>query len=253
MKQIAKQILGLIDLTSLNDKDTKQVITNLCSRANNQFGNVAAICIFSEFIAEAKLVLNKLDSKVKIATVVNFPAGHSDIELTGYESKLALARGANEIDLVLPYHQLKQGNTKICAEMVRQIKSICKDKTLKVILETGELSRQEIKLASEISIYNGADFIKTSTGKVSVNATIDAAEIMLNVIKESGKKCGFKASGGIKTVAQALTYINLAENIFDESWITPCNFRFGASGLIGDVISMLNNGQEFVNKPSDNY
>lgn len=238
MKDIAKKVLGLIDLTTLNDNDTNQSIIDLCSKATTKFGNVPAICIYSRFIKEAHSLLQ--DTNIKIATVTNFPHGSTDVELALYETSLAIKRGADEVDIVFPYHALIQGNTDVGNQLIKEAKQICGDKTLKVIIESGELQDPKlIKLASEISISNGADFIKTSTGKVKVNATLEATEIMLNTIKASGKKCGFKAAGGIKTVVDAQKYLELATKIMGESWVNSNNFRFGASGLLSDVLAIL--------------
>lgn len=242
----AQQILGLIDLTSLNDNDATATIKNLCTKATTAFGSVPAICIYSRFIPIAKTELESRN--IKIATVTNFPHGSNDLELALLETKLAITRGADEVDIVFPYHALIKGDVEIGESMIREAKKICGDKILKVIIESGELKTEElIKLASKISITNGADFIKTSTGKVSVNATLEAAEIMLHTIKKSNKPCGFKASGGIQNVVEALKYLDLAEKIMGSQWINATNFRFGASGLLGDVITILNNKTEIEN------
>jgi deoxyribose-phosphate aldolase len=234
----ATNILNLIDLTSLNDNDTATNITNLCNNAHTEFGAVAAICIYSRFVPKAKQLLGS--NSIKIATVVNFPHGSNDLELAKFETELALNRGADEIDMVLPYHELINGNDKIAGNMVRELKKICGTATLKVIIESGVLdSKDLIEKASLISIDNGADFIKTSTGKVKINATLPAAQIMLNVIKNTKAACGFKASGGVKTITEAFDYINLATNIMGEKWINAKNFRFGASSLLSSVIDSI--------------
>lgn len=246
-KRHAQQILQLIDLTLLNYDDSIQKIEVLCNKATTSFGNVAAICIYSQFVPHAKQILN--GTTIKIATVTNFPHGNSDIDVALFETQLALDRGANEIDIVFPYHALVAGDHLIGAQIIKQAKTICNNKILKVIIESGALKTPElIKLASKISIDNGADFIKTSTGKTSINATIESAEIMLNEIKSSNPNCGFKASGGIKTVLDAIPYINLAQQIMGETWITPQNFRFGASSLLNDVCNILKN-----NNTSENF
>ena len=229
-----KLILGLVDLTSLNDSDDNLAIESLCKSAITKYGSVAAVCVFSQFVPLVKTLLKE---KVNVATVVNFPAGFTDIELVKYEAKLALSRGADEIDLVFPYHQLQKGNDSVGEKMVQEIKSICKDKTLKVIIESGVLSTKHlIEKATIISIDNGADFIKTSTGKVSVNATAEAARIILNTIKKKNVNIGFKASGGIKTIDAALEFINLAESIMGEGWVNKNHFRFGASILVNNIL-----------------
>lgn len=236
----AKQILGLLDLTSLNDNDNSSVISDLCHKTTNKYGHVPAICIYSRFIPVAKQNLHTINSAVKIATVTNFPHGSDDLDLASYETTLAINRGCDEVDIVFPYHLLIRGNSKFGGELVKAAKAICGKKTLKVIIESGVLKTEKlIKLASEISLENGADFIKTSTGKVPVNATLEAAEIMLHVIKSSGKHAGFKAAGGIRTVADAIPYLELANKIMGKDWINANTFRFGASSLLNDVIAIL--------------
>lgn len=240
LHESALKTLSLIDLTSLNDNDTDESIKSLCQKTKTPYGNVPAICIYSNYIPLAHKLLSKINSNVKIATVTNFPHGSSDMELALYETELAIERGADEVDIVFPYHYLKNGDTAIGRQMVERAKRICGNKVLKVIIESGELKTHElIEQASNISIESGADFIKTSTGKVAVNATLEATEIMLKCIKTAGTKCGFKAAGGIKSVADAHKYLELTANIMGESWINANNFRFGASSLLGDVINVL--------------
>jgi deoxyribose-phosphate aldolase len=235
---LAQKILGLIDLTSLNTNDTKINIKQLCKSAVTEFGHVPAICIYSHFIPKARQLLKK--SATKIATVTNFPYGSPDLEIALFETRLAIARGADEVDIVIPYHQLINGKTKLANKMIKQAKKICGKKTLKVIIESGELKTPKlIEEAAFISIESGADFIKTSTGKVAVNATLEVAEIMLNVIKQTGGKCGFKAAGGVKTVVEAVKYLELTKNIMGESYIKAETFRFGASSLLDDVLNVL--------------
>ncbi len=240
MQDQARKVLGLIDLTSLNDNDNPEKITNLCKNANSKFGNVPAICIYSRFIQHAKEYFKQHNQKIKIATVTNFPHGSTDLDIALYETDLAINRGADEVDIVFPYHALIDGDNIIGAQMIFNAKKICKNKTLKVIIESGELKTQElIELASKISIDNGADFIKTSTGKVKVNSTLESAEIMLQVIKSSGTNCGFKAAGGIRTVKEAIEYLDLAANLMGKDWISSEKFRFGASALLSDVMNIL--------------
>ncbi len=240
INDIALKTLGLIDLTSLNDNDTDEAIISLCNKTKTPYGSVPAICIYSRYIPLARAILNKVNPGIKIATVTNFPHGSPDVELALYETQLAINRGADEVDIVFPYHYLKNGDTQIGHQMVAEAKRICGDKILKVIIESGELKTTElIKQASEISLDGGADFIKTSTGKVAVNASLEATKIMLNCIKASGKECGFKAAGGIKTVAEASKYLELTIQIMGEEWVNANNFRFGASGLLGDVLGVL--------------
>ena len=240
MKNTARQILELIDLTSLNDNENKNTILDLCNKSITHIGQVAAICIHSHWIADAKEFFAQKMLNLPIATVVNFPHGSIDLDKTLLETELSLKRGADEIDLVLPYHALIDGDNKIAISMVKEVRRICDNKILKVIIESGELSKYNlIETASLIAIDNGADFIKTSTGKVTVNATLEAAEIMLNTIKSNNRKCGFKASGGIKTYANAKQYLDLAIKIMGEDWISRNTFRFGASSLLDDILLLI--------------
>ena len=242
LRTYAKQILSLIDLTSLNNNDTDTGIGQLCEKATTKYGNVPAICIYSHFVPLAKKLLDT--KNIKIATVTNFPHGMCDIELALLETKLAIERGADEVDIVFPYHALINGDLSIGSKMIHNAKQICANKILKVIIESGELKTPElISKASRISINNGADFIKTSTGKVAINATLTSTEIMLKAIKDSGHKCGFKAAGGVRTVTDAIKYLELTTSIMGNDWINSDNFRFGASGLLDDVIAVLTNKQ----------
>lgn len=247
LKRAALTTLGLIDLTSLNENDTPGVIINLCKQAKNEFGSVAAICIYRQFIPAAKDYFNQHKLNIKIATVTNFPHGGNDILLAVRETEEAIRLGADEVDVVFPYQALMADDELTGAELVRKTKIACGDKVLKVIIESGELLKPElIERASIIAIENGADFIKTSTGKVNVNATLEATEIMLNTIKKLGSGCGFKAAGGIRRVSEAKEYLLLAQSIMGESWVNAEKFRFGASSLLGDVLDVLNGRESSV-------
>ncbi len=248
LKNIAKQTLGLIDLTTLNDNDTDKVVIELCKKTTTEFGSVPAICIFRQFIPAAKQYFSDNNLNIKIATVTNFPHGNDDLQLALKETEEAIVLGADEVDIVFPYRALISGNQTIGANMIHDAKRICGNKVLKVIIESGELVKPElIRLASEIAIANGADFIKTSTGKVKVNATLQAAEIMLNVIKETNSNCGFKAAGGIRLVSEAKEYLELTAKIMGEDWINASKFRFGASSLLSDVINVLTDKKSEIN------
>lgn len=247
LKDYAQQALSLMDLTSLNDDDTEQAIEALCEKENNSHGKTAAVCVYPQFVKTSKKVLaDNNASEVKVATVTNFPHGNDDIAVAVSETQSAVDAGADEVDVVFPYRALIAGNEQIGAELVKACKDICQTAgvILKVIIESGELKTPElIKKASEISIDNGADFIKTSTGKVAVNATLEAAEIMLNVIKHKADKenrtVGFKAAGGVRSSEDAREYLQLAEEIMGQEWVTADTFRFGASGLLGSLLNTL--------------
>ncbi|GGA66137.1 deoxyribose-phosphate aldolase [Neiella marina] len=236
---LARKVVGLMDLTALNDTDTDATVVELCQRAKSPVGLTAAVCVWPQFVHIAKHALAVNDaSAIKVATVVNFPHGHNDIAQAVAETQAAMAAGADEIDLVYPYQDAVQGNFEIGREMVEAVKAACGSKAqLKVILETGELKKPElIRQVCQQVITAGADFVKTSTGKVAVNATLEAARIMLEQIRHSGGKCGFKAAGGIRTLEQADAYLELAEQICGRSWVVNSHFRFGASGLLDDVL-----------------
>ncbi len=249
LKDYAQQTLGLIDLTTLNDTDTEDTVIDLCKKAQTEFGSVPAICIFRQFIPAAKKYFADNNMAVKIATVTNFPHGGDNLELALKETQEAIDLGADEVDIVFPYHALMNDNQEIGATMIKQAKQICGDKVLKVIIESGELKTAElIKLASDISIKNGADFIKTSTGKVAVNATLEATQVMLESIRDSGKQCAFKAAGGVRLVSEAKEYLDLTSRIMGSEWINSNNFRFGASSLLGDVLNVLNDKESVLDK-----
>lgn len=242
LKQAALTSLTLMDLTSLNDTDSSDSIVQLCRQASTAVGDTAAICIYPQFIILAKRVLAELGlGHIKVATVTNFPMGAADVALAVKQTEQAIKLGADEVDVVFPYRALMQGDEDIGFDLVKACKEACgKDITLKVIIESGELMQPElIKRASEISIDAGADFIKTSTGKVAVNATLDAAEVMLQVIKEKNPNVGFKAAGGVKTAADAQAYLNLAYALLGKDWVKPSLFRFGASSLLGNLLTEL--------------
>ena len=245
--------LRLMDLTSLTDSESEQDIINLCHQAKSPAGNTAAICIFPRFIPLAKKTLASQGTpEVQIATVTNFPHGNDDIEIAVAETKAAVAYGADEVDVVFPYRALIAGNEEVGFELVKACKAACGDIMLKVIIESGELKTDAlIQKASEISIAAGADFIKTSTGKVPVNATPEAAKIMLDVIKVKNPKVGFKAAGGVRSAEDAAVYLDMASEALGESWTNAQTFRFGASSLLGSLLTTL--GHQGEQKQNSNY
>jgi deoxyribose-phosphate aldolase len=247
VRETAAVALSLLDLTSLKDDCTPDEITALCARAQTPYGNTAAILIWPRFVAQARGIFGT-DHPVKIATVVNFPAGDMEICDVAAETREAIADGADEIDLVIPYRALMVGDEKSVTDMVKAVRVACVPPTLlKVILETGELRDVAlIRRASELAIEAGADFIKTSTEKVGVNATLEAADIMLRTIRQSGRKVGFKPAGGIGSVPDASLYLRLAETIMTPDWAMPSTFRFGACGLLDDILVVLGGGHSSV-------
>lgn len=241
MRETIANIASLIDLTSLNNSDTPATIEKLADNASFDGIQVAALCVFPELIVSAKQALAARNLSLPIATVTNFPEGHANIARAVAETERALAVGADEIDVVLPYRSLQAGEIQVAKQLVEEVKSACAEQAqLKVIIESGELkSAALIQQASELSIAAGADFIKTSTGKVPENATLQAAEIMLTAINRSGQDCGFKAAGGIRTLEDAENYITLAQRIMGNDWVTAARFRIGASSLVSDLKQRL--------------
>lgn len=238
-REAAAFALSLLDLTNLRDDCDNAAIENLCLRAQTPYGNSAAICIWPRFVAHARQVLGA-GHPVRIATVVNFPSGDLAVADVVEETRKAVEDGADEIDLVIPYKTFITGDEAAVTEMIQAVRAACPQSTLKVILETGEIRDMSlVKRASELAIAAGADFIKTSTGKVQVNATLEAADIMLRAIRESRARVGFKPAGGISTVADADLYLRLAESILGPNWIMPSTFRFGASSLLDDILAVL--------------
>jgi len=243
LQHAAKEAIGLMDLTTLNDDDTEEKVTVLCHQAHSAAGDTAAVCIYPRFVPIAKKTLKAQGTEhIRVATVTNFPHGNDNVEIAVTETKAAVAYGADEVDVVFPYRALKQGNETVGFELVKRCKEICAKEgvLLKVIIESGELKEETlIRRASEICIDAGADFIKTSTGKVPVNATPEAARTMLEVIAEKNTSVGFKAAGGVRDARSAKAYMDLAGEILGEEWVCADHFRFGASSLLNSLLAEL--------------
>ncbi|MEQ6291501.1 deoxyribose-phosphate aldolase [Vogesella sp. GCM10023246] len=237
----ARLALSLMDLTSLNDDDSGNTIRALCAQADSDAGTVAAVCVYPCFVAVARQALAAAATpQVRVATVANFPHGNAAVASAEAETRAAIAAGADEVDVVFPYRALLAGDGAVGAVLVAACKAACGDKILKVIIESGELAAAAlIRQASDIALAAGADFLKTSTGKVAVNATPQAARIMLQAIRDSGRDAGFKAAGGVRTLADAAIYLQLAAEIMGEAWLTPAHFRFGASGLLANLQAVI--------------
>jgi deoxyribose-phosphate aldolase len=248
-KELARRIYPLIDLTRLEDDVDNNTIIKLCERANSKYGNVASVCVYPRFIKTARNVLR--GTPVKITTVVNFPHGTSTGDEISRSINEACADGADEIDTVMDYNSLRDGKHEIVWERLLAAREASKGLALKIILESSVLNSDQIWLASNIAIHIGADFIKTSTGKIPVGATPNAARTMLSAIRSFSKASesiqlahwrepvGFKASGGIRDIETASKYLNIADEILGSSWVTPASFRFGASSLLGNVLEVL--------------
>lgn len=238
-KAVAARALRLLDLTSLGDDDSETTVAALCKRATLAPAPIAAVCIWPRFVVHARGLL--ADSGIRIAAVANFPAGGDDIAAAVRETTGIVRQGGDEVDLVMPYARWLEGDTGIARDMIAACKGACGDKVLlKVILETGRLRESDrIYAASCDAIEAGADFVKTSTGKIEVSATLATAEAMLRAIRDSGHDVGFKAAGGIRDTATAGDYLDLADRIMGADWADARHFRFGASGLLDDLLARL--------------
>lgn len=235
---LARRALVCLDLTNLDDDCDAAAVADLCRRGQTRYGSVAAVCVWPRFASQAREAL--AHTGVKVATVVGFPSGDESVGDVVAQTRTALADGADEIDMVVPWRALRDGRPEAVTEAVRAVKEVCGDATLKTILETGELSDPVlIALAARHALEGGADFLKTSTGKVRVNATPEAAEILLETIDRTGSGAGLKVAGGVRTLADAGTYFALADRILGASRAGPKHFRIGASGLLDALLAAL--------------
>lgn len=235
---IAARALACLDLTDLGESATEADADALCDRALTRHGATAAVCLWPRFVACARSRLGS--GPVRIATVVNFPVGGERIAPVVEETQAALAAGADEIDVVLPYRAFAEGRADVAARLIDAVRAASTGHTLKVILETGMLREpQVIRRAADLAIAEGADFVKTSTGKVEVNATPEAARVLLESIAASGRPVGIKPSGGIRTLADARLYLDLADRVMGPGWARPSTFRIGASGVLAALLAAL--------------
>jgi len=238
----ARRALPLVDLTSLNEDDTEERIAALCAQARTAEGPVAAVCVYPRFVAQAADVLS--GSPVRVATVANFPAGRLDARGVREEAQRAIADGAHEVDVVLPYLAYAAGDRDAALAVVGAAREATAGATLKVILETGRLGSADlVRAAAAGALAAGADFVKTSTGKLEPGATLEAARAMLEAIRDHGRG-GFKAAGGVRTAQDAAGFLALADEVVGEGWTSPDTFRFGASTLLGDLLNALGSGRE---------
>lgn len=242
-------LASLLDLTTLEATDTDAKVEALCRRAllpdpaRPEIGPVAAVCVYPSLVSGAKAALE--GSGVKLASVAGaFPSGLSPLEVKVLEIRRAIEMGASEIDAVLLRGAMLEGDEARVYEELVALREACGEVTLKVILETGELRDLSlIQRASRIAMLAGADFIKTSTGKVSPGASLEAALVMADAIRdferETGKRVGLKVAGGIRKAEDALTYLALVEEVLGEAWLSPSLFRIGASSLLDDIVRAL--------------
>jgi len=239
--------LSILDLTTLEGKDTTSTIDHICNKAKGfeimGLPNVAAVCVYPVFVRQVKKLLSH--TGILTASVAGaFPSGQSPLHIKLSEIQYAIDEGTDEIDMVISRGKFLQGDYIEVFDEINSIRGICKNVHLKVILETGEIGElNAIYDVSMIAIKAGADFIKTSTGKITPAATPDASYVMLNAIKDyydaTGKKIGFKPAGGISTPEQAWVYIRLVEAILGPEWLTNKLFRIGASRLATNLVNYL--------------
>lgn len=245
--EVLKTLFNCIDLTTLNTTDSPQSVARFTERVNdfeNEHGdlpNVAAICVYPCFTPVVRTVLDV--SEVKIAAVSGgFPSSQTFPEVKVAETALAVEGGADEIDIVLNVGNFLDGDWEEVCDEISELKHSCRDAHLKVILETGALKTAEnIRDAAILAMYSGADFIKTSTGKVYPGASLDAAYVMCQCIKEyydaTGTMIGFKPAGGVSTTDDALAYYTIVKEVLGDKWLNNRYFRLGASRLANRLLS----------------
>ena len=236
---LARRAVHLLDLTCLDETKGEDEIAALCRRGQTKLGAVAAVCVLPRFVGFARATLDKAGSSVRVAGVVNFPDGTDDVAKAGEEAARAVGEGADEIDLVFPYQRYQEGERDEALAMVIGCRAMCgPDVTLKVILETGSFRQaSELATAAREVINEGADFLKTSTGRHAKGATLSAAAVLLGVIHETGH-AGLKVSGGIREAAAVARYLALADAIMGPDWVCPATFRIGASALLDDLLAL---------------
>ncbi|CAN5924559.1 deoxyribose-phosphate aldolase [soil metagenome] len=244
-----KLSIAMMDLTTLEGKDTAGKVRQLCQKAmhpldnDSSIGPCAAICVYPNHVATAKAAL--AGSTVKVASVATaFPSGQSPLDIKLDDVRRAVEFGADEIDMVIDRGAMLVGDYAKVYDEIAATKEACGAAHLKVILETGELGSYDmIRKASEIGIAAGGDFIKTSTGKIQPAATPPVTLLMLETIRDhyyaTGRRIGMKPAGGVRTAKQALHYLVLLKETLGDAWLTPDLFRFGASALLNDVLMQL--------------
>ncbi|MEZ5962653.1 MAG: deoxyribose-phosphate aldolase [Planctomycetota bacterium] len=242
-------VVRMTDLTTLEGQDSPGKVRNLCAKARHPLagrgdvGPVAAVCVYPDLVPVAAAALAGSDVKVA-AVATGFPSGRTSLEVKLVETRRAVADGADEIDMVIDRGAFLAGRYGEVFDEICQVKDACGGAHLKVILETGELRTYDrVRLASRIAMLAGADFIKTSTGKVAPASTLPVVLLMLECVRdfflETGRVVGVKAAGGIRTAKDALRYLVLVNETAGDLWLSPDTFRFGASTLLNDVLMQL--------------
>jgi deoxyribose-phosphate aldolase len=237
-KDAARRALACLDLTNLEAACTEADIEALCARARTRHGDVAAVCIWPRFVGLAGRLLAK--TPVRIATVVDFPSGDADASAVLAETEAVLKDGAQEIDLVVPYRELMEGRPERIRTRVKRVKGLAGQAPVKAILETGVLQDEAlIREACALALDGGADFLKTSTGKVAINATQRATRFLLEAARGAGRPVGVKPAGGVRTAGDATGYVALADEVMGDGWASPVSFRIGASGVLAALLALL--------------
>lgn len=255
-QEVYQFMLNCIDLTTLSTTDSEKSVAAFTRKVNDfennypQYKNVAAICVYSNFAGVVRSNLEVSGVNVAVCSA-NFPSSQARLEVKCAETALAVADGANEVDIVFPLGYFMDEDYEEIADEISEIKESAGEARLKVILETGALKTAEnIKKASILSMYSGADFIKTSTGKIYDGATPEAAYVMCNCIKEyyekHGTMIGFKASGGVRTTDDALIYYTIVKEVLGEQWLDNRYFRIGASSLANNLLADITGEQKKV-------
>ncbi len=241
--------LSMIDLTTLEGSDTAEKVQQLCYKAKHldssldNIPNVAAVCVYPNLVSIAKKELK--ESNIKVASVsTSFPSGQSSLKVKIADTIIALDSGADEIDMVISRGKFLKGEYNFVYDEIAQIKDLCGKTHLKVILETGEIGNLEsVRIASDIAISAGADFIKTSTGKLSNSSNMPVVLVMMYAVRDyyirTGKKIGIKPAGGISNSKQALQYLVMLNEVLGYEWMSKELFRFGASRLANDILMQL--------------
>lgn len=258
-----KLALNMIDLTTLEGKDTDGKVKQLCYKAQHLHDSypglptVAAVCVYPSMVRVAKKALE--GSGVKVAAVATaFPSGQAPRDVKLRDTRFAVAEGADEIDMVISRGKFLMGEYNFVFDEIAAVKEACGTARLKVILETGELgSYDKVRRASDIAMYAGADFIKTSTGKIQPAATLPVTLVMLEAIRDfyykTGKKIAMKPAGGISKSKLALYYLVLLNEILGEEWMNNEWFRFGASSLANDILMQLEKQRTGVYQSADYF
>ncbi len=232
-------VFSLLDVTYLYPSDDANAIEAVCNKAVFKSHHVAAVCIDPSFVKQARALL--MGSPVKVATVANFPKGQDPLSDVVALIHHVINEGADEIDVVFPYRAYLSGDEQYAFDFIQACRVASGQAVLlKVILETGALKQAvHIEKASEIACLAGADFLKTSTGKIAVGATVEAVDIMLSVIKRMPMTVGCKVAGGIRSLNDANRYIQRVVDQMGKDWLTPTHFRIGASQLVDEIIARL--------------